>query len=52
MAMTATGLKTQEEIDLAKAFWKTPDGYKKRMEWIYLYNGEYLPDRSAQDCAD
>ena len=31
IAMTVTGRKTQEEIDHAKAFWKTPEGYKK--EW-------------------
>ena len=30
MAMTVTGRKTQEEIDHAKAFWKTPEGYKKK----------------------
>ena len=29
MAMTATGRKTQEEIDHAKAFCKTPEGYKQ-----------------------
>ena len=52
MAMTATGRKTQEKIDHAKAFSKTPEGYKQRMEWIYLYNGEYLPDQLTQDCAD
>ena len=52
MEMTATGRKTQEEIDHAKAFWKTPEGYKKRMEWSYLYNGEYLPDQLTKDCAD
>ena len=52
IAITVTGRKTQEEIDHAKAFWKTPEGYKKRMEWIYLYNGDYLPDQLTQDCAD
>ena len=36
LAMTATGRKTQEEIDHAKAFWKTPEGYKQEMQWIYL----------------
>ena len=52
MAMTATGRKTQEEIDHAKAFCKTPEGYMQWMEWIYLYNCEYLRGQLTQDCID
>ena len=52
IAMTVTGRKTQEEIDHAKAFWKTPDLCKQRMERIYLNNGEYFPGQLLQYCAD
>ena len=47
------GVAIQEStIEHAKALWITPEGYKQRMEWIYLYNGECLPDQLTQDCAD
>ena len=52
MEMTATGRKTQEEIDHAKAFWKTLAGYQQRMELIYLCNGDYFPGQLTQDYAD
>ena len=43
MAMTTTGRKIQEEIDDAKGFWKTREGYKQSMQRINPHNGEYLP---------
>ena len=52
MEMTATGRKTQEEIDHAKAFWKTLAGYQQRMELIYLCNGDYFPGQLTQNYAD
>ena len=50
--MTTSGRKIQEEINHAKAFWKTPVGYEQRMEWIYLCNGENLPGQLTQNCTD
>ena len=52
IAMTVTGRKTQEEIDHAKAFWKTLAGYQQIMELIYFCNGDYFPGQLTQDYAD
>lgn len=41
-ALGFLGAISQKDIDEAKSFWKTPEGYEARMKLIYAFNGECL----------